>query len=36
LERRIGHTFRYGLPLAEIQRAIDDGEEPGHVHDWTM
>jgi 3'-phosphoadenosine 5'-phosphosulfate sulfotransferase (PAPS reductase)/FAD synthetase len=36
LERRIGHTFRYELPLAEIQRALADGEEPGHVSDWAM
>jgi hypothetical protein len=36
LERRIGHTFRYGLPLAQIQRALGEGEEPGRVDDWTM
>jgi 3'-phosphoadenosine 5'-phosphosulfate sulfotransferase (PAPS reductase)/FAD synthetase len=36
LERKIGHTFRYELPLAQIQRALDEGEEPGAIQDWTM
>jgi 3'-phosphoadenosine 5'-phosphosulfate sulfotransferase (PAPS reductase)/FAD synthetase len=36
LERRISHTFRMELPLASIQQALTDGEEPGPVQNWTM
>jgi 3'-phosphoadenosine 5'-phosphosulfate sulfotransferase (PAPS reductase)/FAD synthetase len=36
VERAIGHRFRKELPLAEIQRAIQRGEEPGPVQDWEM
>jgi hypothetical protein len=36
LERRIGHRFRLELPLADIQKSLDDGEEPGPVHNWLM
>jgi 3'-phosphoadenosine 5'-phosphosulfate sulfotransferase (PAPS reductase)/FAD synthetase len=36
VERQIGHTFRYELPLAQIQRALEEGEEPGAVSDWAM
>jgi 3'-phosphoadenosine 5'-phosphosulfate sulfotransferase (PAPS reductase)/FAD synthetase len=28
LERKIGHTFRKELPLAEVQRAVEAGESP--------
>jgi len=36
VERRIGHRFRLELPLAEIQEALANGEQPGPVLDWTM
>ena len=36
VEQAIGHTFRKELPLADIQQALADGEEPGPVQDWTM
>jgi hypothetical protein len=36
VEKEIGHSFRLELPLAEVQRALAEGEEPGPVHDWTM
>jgi 3'-phosphoadenosine 5'-phosphosulfate sulfotransferase (PAPS reductase)/FAD synthetase len=36
VERKIGHTFRHELPLAEVQRALDEGEEPGPIQDWLM
>jgi 3'-phosphoadenosine 5'-phosphosulfate sulfotransferase (PAPS reductase)/FAD synthetase len=36
VERHIGHRFRLELPLAEIQEALANGEEPGNVLDWTM
>jgi 3'-phosphoadenosine 5'-phosphosulfate sulfotransferase (PAPS reductase)/FAD synthetase len=35
VERAINHSFRLELPLAEVQRALDDGEEPGPIQDWT-
>jgi len=36
VERRIGHRFRLELPLASIQQALKDGEEPEPVRDWVM
>jgi hypothetical protein len=36
VERRIGHTFRQNLSLAEVQQAVAAGEKPGRVPDWTM
>jgi 3'-phosphoadenosine 5'-phosphosulfate sulfotransferase (PAPS reductase)/FAD synthetase len=36
VEKRIGHTFRKELPLAKIQEALANGEEPGHIQNWTM
>jgi 3'-phosphoadenosine 5'-phosphosulfate sulfotransferase (PAPS reductase)/FAD synthetase len=36
LERSIGHTFRKELPLASIQEALAEGEEPGPVENWLM
>jgi 3'-phosphoadenosine 5'-phosphosulfate sulfotransferase (PAPS reductase)/FAD synthetase len=36
VEKRIGHTFRQDLSLAEVQQAVAAGEKPGRVPDWTM
>jgi 3'-phosphoadenosine 5'-phosphosulfate sulfotransferase (PAPS reductase)/FAD synthetase len=36
VERRIGHTFRRELPLADVQAALQRGEQPGPVQDWAM
>jgi 3'-phosphoadenosine 5'-phosphosulfate sulfotransferase (PAPS reductase)/FAD synthetase len=36
LEKAIGHTFRHELPLASIQAALAEGEEPGHIDNWIM
>jgi 3'-phosphoadenosine 5'-phosphosulfate sulfotransferase (PAPS reductase)/FAD synthetase len=36
VENAIGHSFRQELPLASIQQALANGEEPGPVRDWTM
>jgi 3'-phosphoadenosine 5'-phosphosulfate sulfotransferase (PAPS reductase)/FAD synthetase len=36
LERQIKHRFRLELPLADIQKALEDGEEPGPIQDWVM
>src|SRR3954451_23957392 len=36
LERRIDHRFRLELPLAEVQKALANGEKPGPVADWAM
>jgi len=36
LERSIDHRFRLELPLASIQEALANGEEPGRVQDWLM
>ena len=36
VERKIEHRFRLELPLAEIQKALEKGEEPGPIHDWVM
>jgi 3'-phosphoadenosine 5'-phosphosulfate sulfotransferase (PAPS reductase)/FAD synthetase len=36
VEKRIGHTFKANLSLADVQRALDDGEEPGPVRTWSM
>jgi hypothetical protein len=36
VERAIGHRFRQDLSLAEVQRALADGERPGRVPDWLM
>lgn len=36
VEREIGHSFRLELPLAEVQRALEEGEEPGSIQSWTM
>jgi len=36
VEKEINHSFRKELPLASIQQALKDGEEPGFVTDWHM
>jgi 3'-phosphoadenosine 5'-phosphosulfate sulfotransferase (PAPS reductase)/FAD synthetase len=36
VERQIGHRFRQELPLADVQAALDAGEEPGRIPDWLM
>jgi hypothetical protein len=36
VEKEIGHTFRLTLPLAEIQEALANGEEPGPIQNWVM
>ncbi len=36
VEKKIGHTFRWELPLADVQRAIEEGEEAGDIDDWFM
>ncbi len=36
VEREIGHSFRLELPLAEIQQAIANGEQPGLIQNWIM
>jgi 3'-phosphoadenosine 5'-phosphosulfate sulfotransferase (PAPS reductase)/FAD synthetase len=36
VEREIGHRFRMELSLAEVQQAINHGEQPGRIHDWVM
>jgi len=36
VERQIGHSFRKELPLASIQQALAEGEQPGTIQDWTM
>jgi 3'-phosphoadenosine 5'-phosphosulfate sulfotransferase (PAPS reductase)/FAD synthetase len=36
VERAIGHRFRQELPLADVQRALEEGEEPGPVQNWAM
>lgn len=36
-ERRMGHTFKNGLALAEVQAAIESGETPGSMDGaWNM
>jgi 3'-phosphoadenosine 5'-phosphosulfate sulfotransferase (PAPS reductase)/FAD synthetase len=35
-EQAIGHTFRNGFKIAEVQEALARGEEPGEVRTWTM
>jgi 3'-phosphoadenosine 5'-phosphosulfate sulfotransferase (PAPS reductase)/FAD synthetase len=36
VEQEIGHTFRNGFKIAEVQDALARGEEPGEVRTWTM
>jgi 3'-phosphoadenosine 5'-phosphosulfate sulfotransferase (PAPS reductase)/FAD synthetase len=36
VEKRIGHTFRQNLSLAEVQQAVAAGEKPGRVPEWAM
>jgi 3'-phosphoadenosine 5'-phosphosulfate sulfotransferase (PAPS reductase)/FAD synthetase len=36
VERKISHSFRLELPLADIQAALRRGEEPGPLQDWVM
>lgn len=36
VEKQIGHTFRKELPLASIQQALAQGEEPGPIQNWVM
>ncbi len=36
VERQIGHTFRKELPLADVQAALERGEQAGPVQDWRM
>ncbi len=36
VEKQINHTFRKELSLAEIQAALQAGEQPGKVQNWIM
>ena len=36
VERTIGHKFRLSLSLAEVQAAVEAGEEPAAVESWAM
>lgn len=36
VENKIGHTFRHGFRIAEVQEAIARGEQPGAVTTWNM
>jgi 3'-phosphoadenosine 5'-phosphosulfate sulfotransferase (PAPS reductase)/FAD synthetase len=36
VERQIKHRFRVELPLADVQKALEQGEEPGPISDWVM
>jgi 3'-phosphoadenosine 5'-phosphosulfate sulfotransferase (PAPS reductase)/FAD synthetase len=36
VEQQIGHSFRLELPLAAIQEALAQGEEPGSVPNWIQ
>ncbi len=36
LEKKMGHTFRNGFRIEEVKEALDRGEEPGKVQNWTM
>lgn len=36
VEKKIGHTFRHGFRLEEIQEAIARGEQPGEITTWNM
>jgi 3'-phosphoadenosine 5'-phosphosulfate sulfotransferase (PAPS reductase)/FAD synthetase len=36
VERKINHSFRKELPLADIQAALRRGERAGPVQDWLM
>lgn len=36
VEKQINHKFRKELPLAEIQDALANGEEPGPIQNWVM
>lgn len=37
LERRMGHTFRVDLTMADVKAAVDAGEETGRMHGlWNM
>lgn len=35
-EEEIGHSFRHGFKIAEIQEALERGESAGSVEDWRM
>lgn len=35
-EKEMGHTFRKDFPIAEVQRAIEAGEDWGKASDWVM
>ncbi len=37
VEEKIGHTFRKSLPIVQIQRAVEAGEQPkGKISTWCM
>jgi 3'-phosphoadenosine 5'-phosphosulfate sulfotransferase (PAPS reductase)/FAD synthetase len=36
IEQETGHDFRHGFKIAEVAAALDRGEEPGRIQDWTM
>jgi 3'-phosphoadenosine 5'-phosphosulfate sulfotransferase (PAPS reductase)/FAD synthetase len=36
VEKKIGHTFRNGFRIEEVQEALARGEQPGAVATWTM
>jgi 3'-phosphoadenosine 5'-phosphosulfate sulfotransferase (PAPS reductase)/FAD synthetase len=36
VEKKIGHTFRNGFRIEEVQEALARGEQPGAVATWNM
>jgi 3'-phosphoadenosine 5'-phosphosulfate sulfotransferase (PAPS reductase)/FAD synthetase len=36
VEQEIGHRFRQELPIADIKKAVERGEEPGEIRNWQM
>jgi len=36
VEKKIGHTFRQNLSMAEVQKAVENCEAPVEVTDWKM
>lgn len=36
VEKKIGHSFREGLPIASVKQAIENGYKPKKINDWKM
>jgi len=36
VEAKIGHTFNQKFAIADVKKAIDNGQQPGHINDWRM